>query len=146
MDKLKSFLETLAVFAAITILVGMGYAAFAHDLESDTTHLQWRSEGTLPETYPRAWRPAVIPQGESFRDAVMIETVVDGSIRVGYVSGPPACVWEAPGLRHKVGGGRTLAAVGDEAWLKGGFGGKVYAVAGRTCQGFDIDLCGGVWC
>ena len=117
-----------------------------HDLEASATELHWRSEGTLPDTWASEWHRTTIPQGESYKDAVLITRVGDGSARVAYVSGLPACVWEAPSLAHKVGGGRTLAEVGDHGWLKGGFGGNIYAVAGRTCEGFDIDLCDTVWC
>jgi len=136
----------LAGFVVIVVVACMSFPVNAHDPEAEVTELQWRSEGTLPATWEGTYHRTTIPQGETFRDAIPITHVGDGSVRVAYVSGPPACVWEAPSLAHKVGGGRTLAEVGNEAWLKGGFGGVVYAVAGRTCEGFDIDLCDTVWC
>ena len=65
--------------------------------------------------------------------------------RRGGRAGPPACVWESDRPEHRY-SGRTLAVVGDEAWFRGGFGGTIYALGGRTCQGWGIDLCNTVWC
>lgn len=116
----------------------------AHDPEAEAADLIWRSEGRIPETWASAWHRTVVPQGDSYKAAVVIGHVSDGSIRVRYQDGPPACIWESPGLDHKYGGGRTLAQPGDEGWLFGGFGGRIYAVAGLTCEGFGIQLCGGI--
>ena len=141
---LKRVMIVFAVAILIYMVLGTITKVLAHDPEAEATELMWRSEGTIPETWASAWHRTTIPQGESWEDAIIISHTGDGSVRVRYKSGPPACVWEAPSLRHKVGGGRTLAQFGDEGWMKAGFGGVIYGVAGRTCEGFDIQLCTGI--
>ena len=133
----------LVIVVLVLALIASG-KVFGHDPEADAAELQWRSEGRIPDTWASAWHRTVVPQGDSYKDAVVIGHVSDGSIRVAYKSGPPACIWEAPSLDHKYGGGRTLAQFGDHGWLFGGFGGRIYAVAGLTCEGFGIQLCGGI--
>lgn len=133
----------IGIVMLVLLLIGSG-KVFGHDPEAEAAELIWRSEGRIPDTYESAWHRTVVPQGDSYKDAVIIGHVSDGSIRVRYQDGPPACIWESPGLDHKYGGGRTLAQPGDEGWLFGGFGGRIYAVAGLTCEGFGIQLCGGI--
>ena len=114
------------------------------DDEAEPTIVQWRTEGTLPETWPSAWHTATIPESASRYDGTVIHTLWDGSVRVQYQSGPQGCVFEAARPDQTVGGGRDLAGVTDHAWLKAGFGGSIIAVSGKSCEGFGIAPCGGI--
>ena len=125
--------------------IGVTLTTPAHDDDDDAnTQIQWRYEGTLPETWAGPWHPETLDDGLNWHDGSIVTKFTDGSIRVAYVSGDPACVWEAPNLNQKVGGGRNLAQVGDEAWFKAGWGGIVYMTAGRSCEQLDIDVCTGI--
>lgn len=142
---MKSFIGSIALLVALWLAANGLTQAFAHDPEAEPTHLQWRTEGTLPETWAVPYRPAVVPEADDESEAIPITRFTDGSVRIAFVAGPPACVWEGADGHHPF-SGRTLAVVGDEAWVKAGFGGVVYALSGRTCQGWGIDLCNTVWC
>ena len=136
------------------VFIGASKVLGNDDLDPDwqTSHLQYRTEGTLPETWASGWSPATIPIADNrynahtlkVRPGIDVTDFTDGSIRVAYVSGAPSCVWEAPDRSTRYGGGRNLAQVGDEAWFKAGFGGHIYAVAGLSCEGFGIDVCTGI--
>ena len=142
-----NYVDWILVVGVALIFVGLSMMFFAPasaDDDPDPTELRWRTEGTLPETWPSEYHRATIPAGDEWSDAIPVTTFTDGSVRVIYAGGPPACVWEGPAPARKVGGGRTLAEAGDEAWFKAGWGGVVYAVSGRACPGYDIAVCSGI--